>query len=274
MLSMVGERNIRMDLELRGLNAVVTGATKGIGLAIARSLAAEGVDLVLVARTNAALNSIAGELSAEHRVRASAVAADLACEAGVEHLAAVIRDRNITPDIVVNNAGATIGGSLLTLNIEAWRSSHELKLWGYMLLTRALLPLMYEKGSGVILNIIGNGGAYPSHRFIAGCVANAALMNFTRALADEAGPHGVRVVAINPGPIRTDRLQALATHVAKERHVTADAAETLVTSNCPLGRIGEPEDVATVATFLVSPRAGYITGATIPVDGGGSIRDL
>jgi 3-oxoacyl-[acyl-carrier protein] reductase len=180
----------------------------------------------------------------------------------------------LPPDILINNAGATLGGSLTTLDVKEWRASYELKLWGYILLTRAVLPMMYERGSGVVLNIIGNGGAYPSHRYIAGGIANAGLMNFTRALADEAGPRGVRVVAINPGPIRTDRVRALASHLAKELGLTIEAAETVVTRNIPLGRIGEPEEVASVATFLVSPRASYITGATIPVEGGGTIRGI
>ena len=263
-----------MDLGLRGLDAIITGASKGIGLAIARSLAAEGVNLLLAARTETALNSVADELSAEHRIAVHPVAVDLASEAGVDRLAAVVRERMVSPDILINNAGATLGGSLRSLDVNEWRKSYELKLWGYILVTRAILPMMYERRSGVVLNIIGNGGADPSSQFIAGGIANAGLMNFTRALADEAGPFGVRVVGINPGPIRTDRLRALAKHVANERGVTTEDAERVVTRNIPLGRIGEPEDVASVATFLVSPRAGYVTGATIPVEGGGTIRGI
>jgi NAD(P)-dependent dehydrogenase (short-subunit alcohol dehydrogenase family) len=263
-----------LELGLRGKNAVITGASRGIGLAIACTLAAEGVNLLLAARTADALSSIKDMLTARHEVKVHAVAVDLASKAGVKRLAEVIRKKMLPLDILINNAGATLGGSLTALDVKRWRTSYDLKLWGYILLTRAVLPIMYEQGSGVVLNIIGNGGAQPSHRYIAGGIANAGLMNFTSALADEAGPQGVRVVAINPGPTRTDRVRALITHLAKERALSVEAAEAAVIDYIPLGRIGEPEDMASVAAFLVSPRAGYITGTTIPVDGGGTIRGI
>jgi 3-oxoacyl-[acyl-carrier protein] reductase len=263
-----------MDLELKGLNAVVTGASKGIGLAIARSLAGEGVNLLLAARSEAALTEIREELIARYGVTVDTVACDLSSEAGVGKLAAVIRGGTKRCDILINNAGATLGGSLTALDVDEWRASYELKLWGYILLTRAVLPLMYKQRAGVVLNIIGNGGEEPSPSYIAGGIVNAGLMNFTRALADEAGAKGVRVVAINPGPIRTERVRALTTHLANERGLSKEAAEKSVTRHIPLGRIGEAEEVASVATFLVSPRAGYITGAIIPVTGGGSIRSI
>lgn len=263
-----------MDLELRGLHAVITGASKGIGLAIARSLAAEGVNLLLAARSEEALTAAREELSAQHGVAIGTVACDLATAAGVGTLSAAIHERVQPPDILINNAGATLGGSLTSLDVEKWRASYELKLWGYMLVTREVLPIMYKRGAGVVLNIIGNGGDQPSPTYIAGGVVNAGLMNFTCALADEAGPRGVRVLAINPGPIRTERVRALTAHLANERGLTNEAAESSVTRHIPLGRIGEPEDIASVATFLVSRRASYITGAIIPVTGGGSIRGI
>ena len=263
-----------MDLELRGLHAVITGASKGIGLAIARSLAAEGVNLLLAARSEEALTETREELSARHGIAVDSVACDLATEAGVRRLSAVIREQTQPVDILINNAGATLGGSLTTLDVEKWRASYELKLWGYILLTREVLPIMYEQRAGVVLNIIGNGGDQPSPTYIAGGIVNAGLMNFTCALADEAGPRGVRVVAINPGPIRTERIRALTTHLANERGLSREAVEKSVTRHIPLGRIGEPEEVASVATFLVSRRASYLTGAIIPVTGGGSIRGI
>lgn len=263
-----------MNLELRGLHAVITGASKGIGLAIARSLAAEGVNLLLAARSKEALTATGEELSVCHGVAVNTVACDLASDAGVATLCAVIREQAQPVDILVNNAGATLGGSLTFLDVKKWRASYELKLWGYILLTREVLPIMYKQGTGVVLNIIGNGGEQPSPTYIAGGIVNAGLMNFTCALADEAGPRGVRVVAINPGPIRTERVHALTTHLANERGISREAAERSVTRHIPLGRIGEPEEVASVATFLVSRRAGYITGAIIPVTGGGSIRAI
>jgi 3-oxoacyl-[acyl-carrier protein] reductase len=259
-----------MDLELRGKNAIVTGASKGIGLAIAHALAAEGVNLMIAARSEEKLEQAALDLTERYRIKVSVAAVDLATEAGLEQLLGVVRERLMPVDIIVNNAGAIPGGSLQSLAEEVWRQAYELKLWGYIRLTRAVLPTMYERRTGVVLNIIGNAGAQPSPAYIAGGIANAGLMNFTRALAREAGPHGVRVVAINPGPIRTDRIRALTARIAQERGLPIEEGEAALLSEIPLGRIGEPEEIASVATFLVSPRANFITGVTIPVEGGGT----
>jgi NAD(P)-dependent dehydrogenase (short-subunit alcohol dehydrogenase family) len=187
-----------MDLGLRGRTAVVTGASKGIGLAIAEGLAAEGVHLAIAARGREALEQAARRLADTHGVRVEPFAADLSTEAGVAGLADFALATFEQIDILVNNAGAIPAGTITSLDDETWRRSYDLKLWGYIRLARALLPGMRARRRGAILNIIGNAGRQPSAGYIAGGPANAALMNFTKGLAAEAGPDGVRVNAINP----------------------------------------------------------------------------
>lgn len=257
-----------MELGLRGKVAVVTGASKGIGRSIARSLAAEGVDLVIAARDREALDRVAREAADAHQVRAEPFAADLSQREAVRGLADFAVATFGRVDILVNNAGAIPAGTIDSLDDETWRAAYDLKLWGYIGLSRALLPQMRERGSGTILNIIGNAGRQPSPTYIAGGAANAALMNFTKGLAADAGPAGIRVNAINPGPIRTDRMREMAEQRARARGIDVAEIEAGQSRGVPLGRVGTPEEVASVAVFLVSDAASYVTGAIIPVEGG------
>jgi NAD(P)-dependent dehydrogenase (short-subunit alcohol dehydrogenase family) len=259
-----------MELRLQGKTAVVTGASKGIGLAIARGLAAEGVDLVLAARSADLLERNARELSDAHGVRAFPYAADLATADGVEGLATFAPEQLGHVDILVNNAGAIPAGTIEGLDDESWHSAYDLKLWGYVRLAKALLPRMKVRRSGVILNIIGNAGKRPSAGYIAGGLANAGLMNFTAALAQEAGPFGVRAVGINPGLTRTERMAVLNQRNAEDQGITLEEYEERTTRGLPLRRVGEAEEVADVAVFLVSDRASYVNGCVVPVEGGAS----
>jgi NAD(P)-dependent dehydrogenase (short-subunit alcohol dehydrogenase family) len=257
-----------MELGLRGKTAVVTGANKGIGLAIARALAAEGVDLAIAARGKDLLERAAREIADAHGVRVEPCVADLATAEGVAGLAEVAMLTLGRVDILVNNAGAIPAGTIDSLDDETWRRAYDLKLWGYIRMVRALLPQMRERRSGAILNIIGNAGRQPSAGYIAGGPANAALMNFTKGLAMAVGPEGIRVNAINPGPIRTERLRQLAEQRARARGVSVAEEEAAQGRDIPLGRVGTPEEVASVAVFLVSDAASFVHGAIIPVEGG------
>lgn len=257
-----------MELGLRGKTAVITGASKGIGYAIARALAAEGVDLTIAARGREDLERVARELSDAHGVRVESYPADLSRQDAVRGLAESALATFDHVDILVNNAGAIPAGTIDSLDAEVWRSAYDLKLWGYIGLTRELLPGMRARRSGSILNVIGNAGRQPNPTYIAGGPANAALMNFTKGLAGDAGPHSIRVNAINPGPIRTDRMRQMAEQQARARGVDLAQIEAGQSRGIPLGRVGTPEEVATVAVFLVSDAASYITGAIIPVEGG------
>lgn len=257
-----------MELGLRGRTAVVTGASKGIGRAIAAALAAEGVRLAICARTADDIEKAAREIGQTYGVDVHPLTVDLATAEGVDRFVAFAQGRLGHVDILVNNAGAIPGGTLEGLDEDTWRRSYELKLWGYIRLTRAFLPGMRERCSGAILHIIGNAGRQPSPTYIAGGIANAGLINFTKALAMEAGRYSVRVNAINPGPIRTERQATLIATQARARGLSPEEVEQETARSIPLGRIGRPEEVAAAAVFLVSDAASFITGITLPVEGG------
>lgn len=257
-----------MELGLRGKIALVTGASEGIGRAIAKALAAEGVHLTLCARREAPLQELAFALEAQHSITALPVAADLSTETGIAALAAAHQARFGALDILINNAGSIRAGSLLTKTEAEWQEDFALKFWGYVRLTRALWPLLVARGGGRVLNIIGGAGRQPSAGYVAGGAANAGLMNMTKALGDEGAPHGILVNAINPGAIRTARWQSLMQRQAAERGITVPALEAEQLAHVPLRRGGEPEEIASVAVFLCSAGASYITGTTLQVDGG------
>ena len=260
-----------MDLRLRGKTAVITGASKGIGLSIARALAAEGVELTLCARSAGPLQRAAGEIADANGVRAHPYPADLSNSEAVQGLIAFALAQMGGIDILVNNAGAIPAGTIDTLDDETWHRAYDLKLWGYLRLAKAALPGMKERRSGVILNIIGNAGKRPAAGYIAGGIANAGLMNFTAGLAQEAGPFGVRVVAINPGPVRTDRMEELIERRARDRGVPVEQERAVMGRDIPLRRVAEAGEVADVAAFLVSDRASFVNGCVVPVEGGATM---
>ena len=258
-----------MELNMRGQVALVTGASKGIGKAIAEGLAAEGVNLALCARGADLLEAVAEDLQQRHDVRVLPVGADLSSLEGVRSLVQQTVSHFSTLDILVNNAGAVRAGSLLAKPDEDWHTDWSLKVFGYLRLMREIFPLMQAKGGGRIVNIIGTAGRQPSAAYIAGGGANAALMNMTKALAEEGGPHGILVNAINPGPIRTERWDTIMVTMAAERGQSRQETEAAWMQGYPLRRPGEPAEVASLAVFLASPLASYMTGTITPVDGGG-----
>ncbi|KCZ53292.1 hypothetical protein HY29_03485 [Hyphomonas beringensis] len=251
-----------MDLELNKKQVLITGGSKGIGLATAETFAREGANLILVARTDKDLHIAKTTLSSRYDVNIQTISADLATPTSIETLA---RDVN-SVDIIINNAGAIPPGSLFDLTSETWRRAWDLKVHGYIDLTRALYAKL-TKPDGVIVNIIGSAGASPNKDYICGSTGNAALMMFTRSFAQQARADGVRVVGINPGPVLTDRFRMLLQAEAERQYSDASRWQDLM-AGLPFGRAAAPEEIGDAVAFLASPRSAYTTGTIVTIDGG------
>ena len=252
-----------MDMDLKGKTAIVTGASKGIGLACAGALAAEGVDVVLVARDAERLAAAQAKIGA----RAKIFVADLSRADERARLAAA--HGNV--DILVNNAGAIPGGNLFDIDLEKWQAAWGLKVFGYIHMTQLYLKAMMERRSGVIVNIIGLAGVSPRWDYVCGAAGNASLIAFTKAIGGRTPDSGVRVVGINPASTRTDRIIELSKARARQRDGDESRWEEFL-QGLPFGRPAEPEEIAALTVMLASDRAGYISGAVIDVDGGVQFR--
>lgn len=252
-----------MDLQLSDKVAIVTGASRGIGKAIAETLSGEGMKVGLVARSRVELESLAHSLPNESLVQTI----DLREPGAANQVVTATIERFGKLDLLVNNAGATKRGDFLSLTDEEWTDGFALKFYAAMRLSR-LAWTHLQASQGTIVNIIGVGGRTGSAEFTIGGAVNAALMNLTKALADRGVRDGVRVNAINPGSIATERLQARIRNYAKERDIDFEEAAKRMPREMKIDRFGEPAEIARAVAFLASPQAAYIQGAILDVDGG------
>lgn len=252
-----------MDLQLTGKVAIVTGASRGIGKAIAQTLSAEGMLLVLVARSSELLQTLAESLPNPSLVHA----VDLRGPDAAEPVIKATMDRFGRLDLLVNNAGATVRGDFLELTDANWDDGFALKFLGAMRCCRAAWEHL-RASQGSIINIVGIGGRTGSAEFAIGGAVNAALLNLTKVLADRGVADGVRVNAINPGSIATDRLQARIRKFANETGTDLGMATTELARQMKIARFGEPSEISSVVAFLASPHAAYCQGAILDVDGG------
>jgi NAD(P)-dependent dehydrogenase (short-subunit alcohol dehydrogenase family) len=256
-----------MDLGLAGQRVLITGGSKGIGLACAHAFAEAGCDIVLASRDAAALAAAADAVRGRAQVKVETFATDLGTNEGREALHAA----HPGIDILVNNAGAIPGGTLTAIPMARWQQAWDLKVLGYIHMCQLYLPGMEAARRGVILNIIGMAGRAPRAGYICGATGNAALIAFTSALGGATQAHGVRVLGINPAATKTDRMITLArTNARQQFGDEARWAETL--TGLPFGRPIEAAEIGDLAAFLASPRAAYVNGTVVDVDGAGMFR--
>lgn len=261
---------MRMDLALHDKTALVTGGSLGIGRAIARELAGEGVTVAMVARDPERLRAAAAQIASETGGRTFPVAADLADPSEVDRAVAEAEAALGRIDILVNNAGGTPMGRIGDASDATWEKSLQLKLMGYVRAARLVTPAMRERRWGRVVNIIGRSGHQPNPAYIVGSGVNAALLSVTHALAHECASENVLVVGVNPGPIATPRWDALVAQGAAASGRDPETENAARVGSVALGRLGTPEEVSGLVAFLCSDRAGFITGTLINVDGGGT----
>jgi NAD(P)-dependent dehydrogenase (short-subunit alcohol dehydrogenase family) len=257
-----------VDLQLNDKTALVTGASEGIGKAIARALAREGVDVAICARRKEPLEAAASEIARETNRKIIPIPADLTKPADAENFVKQAHAALGHVDILVNNAGSAPGGIIEFLSEEDWAQSLQLKFMGYVRCLKHVLPIMQKQGGGRVVNLIGNDGVKPSYWEIAPGAANAAGQNLTVALAGQYGKDNISFVAVNPGPVRTERWAGLVDAMARDMKIPREEADTLAPRSIPLGRIAESEEVANLVAYLASDLAHFINGTMIEIDGG------
>jgi len=256
-----------MDLGLAGKSVLITGGSKGIGHACAMAFASEGCTVHIASRSAENLAGAAAEIRARHNVPVTTHVADLANGDAARALVAACAD----VDILVNNAGAIPRGDLETIDEARWRSAWDLKVFGYINTTRAMLSIMKARRHGVIVNIIGLAAEIMMYDYAAGSMGNAAIVAFTRNTGSKSVDHNVRVVGINPPATRTERMEMLLRAQAAKDLGDAERWQEL-TKHMPYGRACEPSEIADLPLFLASDRAAYISGTVITVDAGQSQR--
>jgi 3-oxoacyl-[acyl-carrier protein] reductase len=256
--------------KLSGKTALVTGGSAGIGRGIARALAAEGVDVAICARRKEPLDAAAAEIARETNRKVIPIPADLTKPVDAENFVRQAHEALGRIDILVNNAGSAPGGVIEFLREEDWAQSLQLKFMGYVRCLKHVLPIMQkqEQGRGRVVNLIGNDGVKPSYWEIAPGAANAAGQNLTLALAAQYGKDNISFVAVNPGPVRTERWAGLVDAMARDMKIAREEADTLAPRSIPLGRIAEVEEVANLVLYLASDLAHFVNGTMIEIDGG------
>lgn len=257
-----------MDLGLRGRVAIVTGGSRGIGRATARALAREGAAVAICARNEAGLRVAAEELSRETASEVIGLRADVENPADIGAFAAAVGERFGRIDILVNIAGTHLRGTIDDLREEELERQLRTKLFGFLRMIRAVLPLMRGQRDGRIVNVVGQAARHPHPDRLPSGMTNAGVLAMTKTLADGLAREGIRVNSVCPQCIDTDLVRTLVGKEVQERGVDAGVAAGGFTRANVLGRLGSPEEVANVIAFLVSDQAGFICGTSVSVDGG------
>ncbi len=253
-----------MDLGLKGRRALITGGSRGLGFASAKSFIAEGADVIIAAQDQVRLAESAAKLSELAGKPVASMAVDFSAPNAAERLA----DLHGDVDILVNCAGGIPRGDLLTIDEDRWRATWDAKVFTYIKLMQAVYPKMKARGKGVIVNVMGLGGEMPQWTYVIGGAGNAGLMAATQGIGGRSVDDNIRVLGVNPGPIGTDRMLDLQRQRAAREAAAGINTPPDQNKDLPFGRPGKPEEVGDVIVFLASDRAGYISGTIVTIDGG------
>ncbi|HEY8249737.1 MAG TPA: SDR family oxidoreductase [Burkholderiales bacterium] len=254
-----------MDLGLRDKKVLITGGSKGIGLACARAFVAEGARVALVSRSEENLNKARDKLKGAYTV-----AADLTDAAAAAAMVEQVEKEFGPIDVLVNSAGAAKRTDADDLTPAAWRAGMDAKYFSYINVIDPVIKRMGKRGRGAVINVIGSGGKVASPTHLAGGAANAALLLATAGLAYAYASKGVRVVGVSPGVTKTERVAEGLKAEAKRANVSVEQAEKQMVARLPMGRPAEPEEIADIVVFAASERGRYLTGANISTDGAAS----
>ena len=257
-----------MELGLEGKTALVAASSRGLGQAVAEEMAREGANLVICARTVAPLEEAGQWIHDATGAEVVAVPADLSDPEDVDRLIKTAEQAFGKIDILVTNTGGPPPGPFESHSVEAWSTAVEQNLNSVLNLTRAVLPAMKKAKWGRIINITSVAVKQPIDGLILSNAVRAAVTGFAKTLANEVASSGITVNNVMPGFTRTERLDGLAENISETQGITVEEAFARWEAQSPMGRIGEPKEFAALVAFLASERASYITGTSIPVDGG------
>ncbi|QNK54992.1 SDR family oxidoreductase [Paenibacillus sp. PAMC21692] len=255
-----------MQLGLQGKRAIVTGGSKGIGFATAMLLASEGAQVALIARGLESLENAAEQIAAKTGTKPLVIQGDVSRQEDVNRAVAVAAEQFGGIDILVNNAGAMAGKPFEQVDTASWSADLDLKLFGAIHCSQAVLPYLRQSGDGAIVNVVAIGGKTPSSSSLPSSVSRASGLALTKAMSKDLAADNIRVNAVCIGAIQSDQIERVWQATAPE--LSWDEYAVLPKHNIPLGRIGRAEEAANVIVFLVSAAASYITGTAINIDGG------
>ena len=257
-----------MDLGLQDKVAIVTGASEGLGYSVAKLLLSEGAQVAICSRRPDAIATAAAQLREDTRGEVVGIAADMSSLADIQRFVGEVDARFGRIDLLVNNAGASIFAGFFDIPDENWMADINLKLIGYVRMCREAIPVMKRGGGGRIVNVAGNAGKQPLIYHMPGAAANAGILNMTKSLSEQVARDGIIINAVCPGPIETARMRKTFERLSRDWGVSMDEARTRYGDELPLGYIPGPDEIANTIVWLCSPKAAYMTGASVTLDGG------
>ena len=257
-----------MELGLKNKVALITGASKGIGLASAEILASEGTNLILVARNLDRLKDISRKFKKIYNSTVICISSDLSLKNSADMIVEQALNEFERIDILINSAGASKAGVFEELMDEDWENALNLKFLGAVRMVRAILPIMKKQKYGKIINVAGNTGRQPHPNFLTGSAANAALLAFTKGISEHIIGDGIFINALQPGPTKTEHWDQLMEKLSRNSELDSEEFEKEFLKQIPMRRIAEPIEMAKTIIFLVSDASTFMTGRSVTVDGG------